>query len=93
MTKRALPRRLRREFGARLREIRKSNGQTLWQIAEELGVTLGTVTSWERGQCFPALDRLPLLAEALGVPTILLVEAALGSRVVHDGPGGVVSRA
>ena len=54
-------------FGQRLEKLRKGRGMTLAQVAEKLGVSKPTVWAWEKGKARPVPDRLPALAEVLGV--------------------------
>ena len=51
----------------RIKELRRAAGITQMQLAERMGVTQGMVAAWEQGANFPRADKLPALAEALGV--------------------------
>lgn len=55
-------------FGIRLQRLRKQQGLTLAQIADELGVSKPTVWAWEKGRTRPVESRLEALAQTLGVP-------------------------
>lgn len=55
-------------FGPRLREAREKAGLTQEELAELVQVALQTVKDWEKGRKCPMLERVPLLAEILGVP-------------------------
>lgn len=50
----------------RLKELRTAKGYTQVAFAEILGVTQGTLASWETGIYMPTADKLPLIADALG---------------------------
>lgn len=50
-----------------LRELRKSRGMTLAQIADELGVSTPTYHRWESGKFKPNVDSLIRIAEKLRV--------------------------
>ena len=45
-------------------------------LAAKMGVSEETVRLWGAGKCSPALERLPDLADALGVTTVELVKLA-----------------
>lgn len=67
-------------FGIRLQRLRKQQGLTLAQIADELGVSKPTVWAWEKGRTRPVESRLEALAQALGVDNLEL-------RTGHDASG------
>ena len=46
---------------------RKAKGMTQQQVADELGVSNKTVSSWETGASCPDISMLPVLAELYGV--------------------------
>lgn len=48
-------------------ELRKEKNMTQKQLAEAIGLTDKAVSKWERGQGYPDIASLPLLAETLGV--------------------------
>ena len=62
-------------FGKQLEQLRKGKGMTLAEVADRLGVSKPTVWAWEKGKARPIDERLPALAEALGVDPGLLVQA------------------
>ena len=49
-------------FGRRLRAWRERNGLPLKAIASDLGVSVATVSAWERGDRFPSGQHLEMLA-------------------------------
>jgi transcriptional regulator with XRE-family HTH domain len=59
---------LRKQFGARLREIRLAQGLTQEQLAEKASVSLNFLNLIERGQRGPSFDSLERLAGALRQP-------------------------
>jgi len=61
-------------FGARIRELRKSQGITQEQLADSLGIEQKHVSLIERGKSYPSLDRLKKIAEALHVELPSLFE-------------------
>lgn len=44
---------------------RKKAGISQKKLAEELKVTQGAISQWERGVTFPSIDKLPELAKIL----------------------------
>jgi transcriptional regulator with XRE-family HTH domain len=51
----------------RIARLRKEQGLTLDELAALLKVSKPTVWSWERGKSRPTPERIPALAERLGV--------------------------
>lgn len=45
-----------------LEDIISVYGAKRWQVAAFVGVTLATLTRWERGDTFPSIEQLYLLA-------------------------------
>ena len=54
------------DIARNIRQQRIQHNLTQTQLAEKLGVTRQTVSSWERGNSFPSLDMLERLAAVLG---------------------------
>lgn len=54
-----------KEFGNKLKSIRKEQGVTLLEIAEALGTTETTVCRWENGKAEPNITKLKKLASFL----------------------------
>ena len=63
------------ELGARITRLRKDQGITQVQLAEQLGVSQQTVTAYESGKRRVPISHLPRLAALLGVS----VEGLLGT--------------
>lgn len=57
----------RRQFGARLRELRNRAGMTQQQLGEAAGVSYKFLGSTERGEENPTLSTIAKLAAALGI--------------------------
>jgi len=55
-------------FGDWLKERRKAIGWNQANFAAEVGVTRRALEKWETGLSVPGVDRLTVLASALGVP-------------------------
>ena len=54
-------------FGERLHEIRKQNGITQQELADRIGVTKGTVSTWERNNRSPSFDMMNTLCDLFAV--------------------------
>lgn len=52
----------------RVRELRKAAGMTQQALAEQLGVTVPTVSKWELGQRTPELEKVFRLSLIFDVP-------------------------
>lgn len=60
-------------FGELLAELRKDRGMTQKQLAEQLHVSVGTVSNYENGAHLPDLEKLVELADHFGVTTDYLL--------------------
>jgi len=60
-------------LGSRIRYFRKLNGLTQEQLAEKLGIEPATLAHIEIGKNFPAISKLPKIAEALNVEVFQLM--------------------
>ena len=54
-------------FGERLKELRKKNGYTQITLAETLGITKGTVSTWETNSRKPGFEMLNTLCDLFDV--------------------------
>ncbi|MBR4588343.1 MAG: helix-turn-helix domain-containing protein [Lachnospiraceae bacterium] len=61
-------------IGSNLRELREEKKLTQEQVAEKLGVTFQAVSSWERDEYKPDIDRIVKLAEIYEVSVSSIVE-------------------
>ena len=52
-----------RNFGIKLKEIRKQQGLTQDKFADELNISLDTVKNWEQGYNYPSIDMLVSIAQ------------------------------
>ena len=57
----------KKSMGSFLTALRKANGLTQKQLAEQLNVSDKAVSRWERDECAPDLSLIPVLAEIYGV--------------------------
>lgn len=55
------------EIGRRIRALRKQRGDTLQEVAYQLGVSQGTLWRCEVGQSAPRIDTLIAIAQHYGV--------------------------
>ena len=56
---------MERNLAENIRNARKSIGLTQEQLAEKLGITLGTISKWEREASEPEISYLMELADIL----------------------------
>ena len=55
-------------FGEQLQEVRRKNGLTQEQFAEELQVSRQAVSRWESGRSYPEVDKILYICNRYGVP-------------------------
>ncbi|HEX7180297.1 MAG TPA: helix-turn-helix transcriptional regulator [Thermoanaerobaculia bacterium] len=67
-------RRLLRELGSRIADLRELRNWSRFKLARRLGVPRGRVGRWERGECAPPIDSLVALSEVLDVSLDELVK-------------------
>ncbi len=60
-------------LGERISTFRRRQGLSQEALAEKLGVSRQSVSKWERNESLPETDKLPLLAQALGISLDLLL--------------------
>lgn len=58
----------------RTRELREAAGLTKADLARCVGVDPSAVSRWESGERSPMIDKLPLLARALGCEIVDLID-------------------
>ena len=64
----------RREFGKKLRDMRRLMGLTQQDLAEALNVSSQAVSKWERGKAFPNMSKMPAIAKLLNTEVSDLVD-------------------
>lgn len=67
------------DFCVNLKRLRKSEGLSQDLLAEKLGVSRQTISSWERGNSYPDLDMLVQISEALHTTPNQLLYPPTGS--------------
>ncbi|MGC4960868.1 helix-turn-helix domain-containing protein [Gordonia sp. DT101] len=68
-------------LGTTIREVRKTRGLTMVQLAESAGVSQGLISQVENGRADPSLETLRRIAEALGAPLFDLFQDGAPSPV------------
>lgn len=71
---------IRKQLGARIKEIRKARGLSQEDLAERVGIEAKHLSRIEVGGSYPSLDRLAKLAKALNVEMKDFFEFAHESR-------------
>lgn len=59
----------RKELGNRLKQARKEKGLSQEDLANLIGLKVGTVSKYEQGDRTPGIGKLQLIANALGCDT------------------------
>lgn len=59
---------LKKQFGKRVQQLRFARKMTQEQLAEQVGITIESISNIERGIYGPSFDTLEKLAIALRVP-------------------------
>ncbi|MBE8715736.1 helix-turn-helix domain-containing protein [Cellvibrio polysaccharolyticus] len=65
---------LRKQFGRRVQRLRIEGKITQEQLADQVGVTIESISNIERGIHGPSFDNLEKIARALQVPVYRLFE-------------------
>jgi transcriptional regulator with XRE-family HTH domain len=71
----------RKELGNRLKQARKEKGLSQEELANLVGLKVGTVSKYEQGDRTPGIGKLQLIANALGCETSRFV--ASGDKYVR----------
>lgn len=65
---------LKKQFGKRVQQLRQAKKMTQEELAEQIGVSIESISNIERGIHGPSFDNLEKLIAALGVPAKALFE-------------------
>ena len=68
---------LRRQFGSRLRSIRKSRGLSQERFAEEVGISVDFLSLIERGINAPSFETLERISKRLRLPVQALFDFSI----------------
>lgn len=60
-------------FAYMLRTLREAKGLSTLELADLVGVSIGSIKGWERADNTPPVEILPKLAEALGTKPRMLI--------------------
>lgn len=67
-------------FGENLKKLRKSKDLTQEALAEFLGMSFQAISKWERGDTYPDITMLPIIASFFGVT----VDSLLGINAIEE---------
>ena len=56
-------------------DLLEEKNKTAYQVAKATGVATSTLTAWKNGQYEPKLEKLMLIADYLGVPIDVFLDA------------------
>ena len=71
-------------IGSNIRSLREERGLTQEQVADSIGITFQAVSSWERDEYKPDIDKIIKLAELFDVSVSSLVEEKQGVFKTKD---------
>lgn len=83
-------------IGRQVRSLRRQKGQTIAQMAQEMGISNGMLSKIENGQISPSLSMLQSLSQALSVPLTTFFKGYEEKRAVmhvRAGEGAEADRA
>jgi transcriptional regulator with XRE-family HTH domain len=79
------------EIGKRILNLRKENNMTQMELADMMGITYQAVSSWERGNSMPDIEKIPQLADLFHVSIDELIgESRVIKTVLNNSDGEVV---
>lgn len=79
------------DLGVRLKELRRSHGMTLAQLAAKTGLSVGSLSQVERGLVSPTIRTIYSVATALGVSPAWIIDP--DSTAGYNLDGGYIVRA
>ena len=68
-------------FGSNLQTLRESQGLSQKELANQVGVSTGTIAEWEADEATPGLADLSRLSKVLGVSSDVLLDATTDATV------------
>lgn len=72
------------DIGMAIRTLRTNLNLTQTELAERVGVSVNTVSTWETGKVFPPKDRIKHICKALGIPTSYLMVSSIEETDVPE---------
>ena len=76
------------KFQDRVKKLRKEKGLKQTELAEKIGVSMYTVSLWERGERYPEMKALKKLSDFFGV-TVAYLEGDSYNRTENEGDNAV----
>jgi len=70
-------------FAANLKRYMELNGKTRRDVSEAIGVSYYTFTDWVKGNAYPRIDKIELMANYFGISKSDLVEERTKETVEH----------
>lgn len=80
------------EFYQKLKNIRKENGMSQEELADQLGVSRQAVSKWENGQGFPETEKLMQISSLFNVSLDYLLKEERGETAAEEESGYYASR-
>lgn len=74
----------RKQFGYRLKTARKEKGLSQEELANRIGLKVGTVSKYEQGDRTPGLYRMQMIAEALDTDPSIFVTSEDGYQKMKN---------
>ena len=74
----------KKTIGAFIAALRKANGMTQQELADNLHVSNKAVSRWEREECSPDISLIPVIAEIFGVSCDELLRGERIKESTHD---------
>lgn len=71
-------------FGAKLQDLRKTEGLSQEALAEKLNVSRQAVSKWETGEGYPEMDKLILISDLFGVSIDYLIKDSSEPKEEHE---------
>ena len=72
-----------KSIGKFIATLRKANGYTQAQLAEQLGVSNKTISNWENEISYPDLSLIPVIADLFNVTSDELLRGAKNNNNVQ----------
>ncbi|WP_084813080.1 XRE family transcriptional regulator [Exiguobacterium sp. SH31] len=83
---------IRESVGKKIKDKRTSFDLTQEQLAEKLGVSKGSISSWEKGRTAPRMDKVSQMAEIFNVPWSYFVSESEETSLSTPLPPDAITR-